>query len=97
MGCPFGHILRFTVTKGIVSGFERDFDGFFGEKLLLQVDAQSWPGNSGGPVYNMNGQIIGILVGGYYGADGVGLCIPVDIISGILDIYEAERTVKELK
>ena len=97
MGCPFGHILRFTVTKGIVSGFERDFDGFFGEKLLLQVDAQSWPGNSGGPVYNMNGQIIGILVGGYYGADGIGLCIPVDIISGILDIYKAEQTVKELK
>lgn len=91
MGCPFGYDLRFTVTKGIVSGFERDFDGYFGEKLLYQVDAQSWGGNSGGPVYNMRGQIVGILVGGYYGIDGIGLCISSDIISGILNIYEAEQ------
>lgn len=91
IGCPFGYDLKFTVTKGIISGFSRDFDGFFGKKLLMQVDAQSWPGNSGGPVYNMQGRIIGILVGGYYGADGIGLCIPVDIISGILEIYNAEQ------
>lgn len=91
MGCPFGYELRFTVTKGIVSGLERDCDGFFGKKFILQVDAQSWPGNSGGPVYNMRGRVIGILVGGYYGADGIGLCIPVDIISGILEIYNAEQ------
>ena len=91
IGCPFGYELRFTVTKGIVSGLKRDLDGFFGEKLMLQVDAQSWPGISGGPVYNMRGQVIGILVGGYYGADGIGLCIPVDIISGILKIYNAEQ------
>jgi len=97
IGSPFGYILKFTATKGIVSGFERDFDGYFGEKLMLQVDAQSWPGNSGGPVYNMQGQVVGILVGGYYGADGIGLCIPVDIISGILDIYEAEQVMKEMK
>jgi len=94
IGCPFGYELRFTVTKGIVSGLDRDCDGFFGEKLILQVDAQSWPGNSGGPVYNMQGQIIGILVGGYYGVDGIGLCIPVDVIQGILNIYQAEQEMK---
>lgn len=97
MGCPFGYDLRFTVTKGIVSGLDRSVDGYFGEKLLLQVDAQSWPGNSGGPVYNMRGQVIGILVGGYYGADGIGLCIPSDIISGILEIYNAEQAMKEME
>jgi serine protease Do len=96
IGCPFGDVLRFTVTKGIVSGFGRDFDGFFGAKVLMQVDAQSWPGNSGGPVYNLQGKIIGILVGGYYGADGISLCVPVDVISGILGIYEAEQAVQEL-
>ena len=92
IGCPFGYKFRFNVTKGIVSGLERDCDGFFGEKFILQVDAQTWPGNSGGPVYNMHGQIIGILVGGYGSADGISLCIPVDIISGVLDIYIAEQT-----
>lgn len=91
VGCPFGYELRFTVTKGIVSGLDRYCDGFFGAKFILQVDAQSWPGNSGGPVYNMRGNVIGILVGGYYGADGIGLCVPVDVVSGLLDIYTAEQ------
>jgi len=91
IGCPFGYELRFTVTKGIVSGFSRDFDGYFGEKMLMQVDAQSWPGNSGGPVYGMNGQIVGILVGGYNGADGVGLVVPVDTIKALFAIYKAEQ------
>lgn len=97
VGCPFGYELRFTVTKGVVSGLGRDCEGFFGEKLLFQVDAQSWPGNSGGPVYDMNGRIIGILVGGFYSADGIGLCIPVDIVSGLLDIYMAEQSMKGIE
>lgn len=97
VGCPFGYTLRFTVTKGIVSGFSRDFDGFFGEKMLMQVDAQSWPGNSGGPVYDMRGQIIGILVGGPYGADGVGLVVPVDTIKALFAIYKAERYVEGIE
>lgn len=91
VGCPFGYRLRFTVTKGIVSGFSRDFDGFFGEKMLMQVDAQSWPGNSGGPVYDMRGQIIGIFVGYHYGVDGLSYCIPVDTIKALFAIYKAER------
>ena len=97
IGNPFGYELRFTVTKGIISGFKRDIVGHFGKKLLLQVDAQSWPGNSGGPVYNMQGQLIGILVGGRYGTDGIGICVPVDIISGMLNLYEAERALEAMK
>jgi len=97
IGCPYGYELRFSVTKGIVSGLERDCEGFFGEKFILQVDAQSWPGNSGGPVYNMRGQVIGILVGGYGGADGIGLCIPSDVIRVLRIAYEAEQLLKEMK
>jgi S1-C subfamily serine protease len=97
VGCPFGYGLRFTVTKGIVSGLERDREGFFGEKFLLQVDAQSWPGNSGGPVYDMDGKIVGILVGGFYGADGIGLCIPADVITGLLYMYESEQFMEKVK
>jgi S1-C subfamily serine protease len=97
VGCPFGYELRFTVTKGIVSGFKRDFGGYFGKKMLIQVDAQSWPGNSGGPVYDMRGQIAGILVGGYYGADGIGLVVPVDTIKALFAIYKAERYVEGIE
>lgn len=97
IGCPFGYSLRFTVTQGIVSGLGRDRGGYYGKKLMLQVDAMSWGGNSGGPVYDMLGQIIGILVGGPRGTEGVSICVPVDIISGILGIYEAERYVESIE
>lgn len=91
IGCPFGFELRNTVTAGIISGLKRDSDGFFGEKLMIQSDAQSWPGNSGGPVYNMQGQIIGILIGGYWGADGISLIVPSNICKLVLNIYKAEK------
>lgn len=91
IGCPFGIELRNTVTMGIISGLERDLDGFFGEKFLYQADAQSWPGNSGGPVFNMRGRIIGVLVGGYWGADGISLIIPSNICKSVINIYKAEK------
>lgn len=90
IGCPFGSDLFNTVTQGIISGLKRDID-FFGEKLMIQSDSQSWPGNSGGPVYNMQGKIVGILVGGYWGADGISLCIPANICKLVLNCYVAER------
>lgn len=97
IGCPFGIDLRNTVTTGIISGLKRDSDGFFGEKLMFQSDAQSWPGNSGGPVYNMQGRVVGILVGGYWGADGISLCIPGNICKLVIDCYRAERELEEVK
>ena len=97
IGCPFGFELRNTATYGIISGLERDCAGFFGEKLILQSDAQSWPGNSGGPVYNMQGEIIGILVGGYWGADGISLIVPSDICRLVIDVYKTEKELGQAK
>ena len=91
IGCPFGIGLRNTVTTGIISGLGRNSGGFFGEKLIIQSDSQSWPGNSGGPVYNMQGRVIGILVGGYWGVDGISLIIPSNICKLVLNIYKAEK------
>lgn len=97
IGCPFGIRLRNTVTAGIISGLERGSDGFFGEKLIIQSDSQSWPGNSGGPVYNMQGRVIGILVGGYWGADGISLIIPSNICILVIDVYGTEKELREAK
>jgi len=55
IGAPFG--LEFTVTRGIISAVNRDRGGY----NLLQFDAATNPGNSGGPVFNMRGDLIGIV------------------------------------
>ncbi len=86
-GNPHGWIHRFSVTKGIVSNAARDCEGFFGNKLMLQVDAASWPGNSGGPVTDAEGEIVGILVGGYWESDNMSLCIPVGVCRQAMNTY----------
>ena len=93
IGCPFGKRLFNTVTTGIISGLNRDID-FFGEKLMIQSDAQGWPGNSGGPVFNMRGRIIGIVVGGKRSYDGISLIVPSNICKLVLNCYLAEKELK---
>lgn len=90
IGCPFGEELFNTVTSGIVSGLKRDVP-FFGEKLMLQVDAGSAPGNSGGGVFNMNGELTGILVGGMPGYGHISICVPSDVLTYVLDNYCSEQ------
>ncbi|MCD6288005.1 MAG: Do family serine endopeptidase, partial [Candidatus Hydrogenedentes bacterium] len=86
IGSPFGLGLAQTVTAGIVSGKGRqasitDYDDF------IQTDAAINQGNSGGPLVNLDGQVIGINTwimsksGGY---DGIGFAIPSDLIEEIL-------------
>jgi len=89
-GCPFGKDLAWTLTKGIVSGFDRILEGL-GKKCLLQVDSQSWPGNSGGPVCNEQGEVVGILIGGIYNADGISLCTTSDVLMKALIKYDADK------
>ena len=61
IGNPFG--LGFTVTSGIISGLGRESDGAPGGHSIrgvLQTDAAVNPGNSGGPLFNARGQVVGI-------------------------------------
>lgn len=97
-GNPYGRSYCFSVTKGIISSINRNCNGFFGEKLLLQVDAAAYPGNSGGPVMDNEGEIIGILVGGLaWGGDNIGLCIPAEICERAMITYLSILEMEKLK
>lgn len=96
-GNPFGWDYNFSVTKGIISSVDRDCDGFFGEKIMLQSDAAAYPGNSGGPVTDDEGEIIGILVGGTYGGDNISLIVPADICEQSMKIYLAMLKLAEME
>ncbi len=56
IGAPFGFEL--TVTAGILSAHHRTVEGLF--VPFLQIDAAVNPGNSGGPLFNRNGEVIGV-------------------------------------
>ena len=70
IGSPFGKINFNSVTLGIISGLDRDWDGYsryaksYGWNIAFTTDSEAHPGNSGGPVFTMDGVVRGLLVGG---------------------------------
>jgi S1-C subfamily serine protease len=52
------------------------------------VDAATYGGNSGGPVFNMKGEVVGVLVGGFGNYENISYCIPVDLFIDDLDNIE---------
>jgi len=85
IGNPFG--LAHTVTAGILSAIGRTaVVEQVNYRNFLQTDAAVNPGNSGGPLVNMKGQIIGIntaIVGPTY--QGISFAIPSDIVQKVYD------------
>jgi len=84
IGNPFG--LSHTVTTGVVSALNRSVrtkNGVFYN--FIQIDASVNPGNSGGPLLNINGELIGINTAIYSGAEGIGFAIPIDKAKRIVD------------
>lgn len=84
MGSPYGRKLFNTVTFGIISGLDRSVP-YFGTCGLITSDAAGNPGNSGGPVFNMQGKIVGIIVGTLYGSEGLNIIIPSNICKRLFD------------
>lgn len=79
-----------TVTSGIISGYGRSVeagDSYSTESLqnLFQTDTAINQGNSGGPLVNINGEVIGIntAVAGD-GAENIGFAIPIDDVKGLI-------------
>jgi hypothetical protein len=73
-GFPYG--MPFSVTEGIVSSSEQLLDG----KPHAQIDAAVNPGNSGGPVINEKGEVVGIVASKFNDADNMGFAIPVKVL-----------------
>ncbi|SDG97164.1 Trypsin-like peptidase domain-containing protein [Duganella sp. OV458] len=74
IGSPFGAALASTVTRGVFSGVRK-----FDEQVYIQSDVPLNPGNSGGPLVDADGGLIGIAKAKAKGADaaGIGLFIPI--------------------
>ena len=79
LGHPWGLNNGIVLAQGVVSLFNRS-ESFFGIKLVIQTDAASWPGNSGSPIIDMDGECIGILIGGRYGADSFSIVTPARLV-----------------
>ena len=79
IGSPFG--FENTVTAGIVSATSRALpDGTY--VPFIQTDAAVNPGNSGGPLFNMKGEVVGInsaIYSGTGGYQGLAFAIPIDV------------------
>jgi serine protease Do len=90
VGSPFG--LSQSVTTGIISALERSTVGINGEEgyeSFIQTDAAINRGNSGGPLVNMDGEVIGInsaIVSGSTGNDGIGFTIPINMAGNVADM-----------
>lgn len=86
VGNPFG--FENSVTLGIISGINRSFKNQqcdYSCSGLLQTDASINPGNSGGALLNLDGELVGINLAVYAGAQNIGFAIPVDRIITLLE------------
>ncbi len=94
IGDPLG-TLNYTMTAGIVSGLNRVISTENSQDInTFQIDAAVNSGNSGGPVFNAYGQVVGIVTAKYAdtGVEGLGFAIPIDdVISMINDIMTYGR------
>ena len=87
IGNPLGAELTSTLTVGVISAVDRPVETEGSIVEMLQTDAAVSPGNSGGPMYDTDGRIIGIITSKVVkdGAEGLGFAIPADVAAGIID------------
>lgn len=94
VGSPFG--LQQSITVGVISGLNRSVAG---SRLtgMLQTDAALNPGNSGGPLLNAAGEVIGIntAIEAQPGATGIGYAVPSNVAKNVLPTLSAGKPVQQ--
>lgn len=84
IGHPFG--LGYALTTGVISGFGAtpDMAGSIGRERVIQTSAAVNPGNSGGPLVDLEGRVIGITNAVLIGAQNIGFAIPINTAKEIM-------------
>ena len=98
IGNPLGE-LTFTMTAGYISALDREIDTDGTPINMLQTDAAINSGNSGGPLFDMNGNIIGVTTAKVSGTtvtgvsiEGLGFAIPInDVLRVVYDLQQYGR------
>ncbi|HHW73302.1 MAG TPA: trypsin-like serine protease [Firmicutes bacterium] len=92
IGNPYGREFEHTVTVGVLSAKGREITVYDSEsgrtkvyKNLMQTDAAINRGNSGGPLLNIKGEVVGINTAVHSQAQGIGFAIPINIAKEVLD------------
>jgi serine protease Do len=94
IGNPFS--LGGTVTAGIVSARNRDINSGPYDNYI-QTDAAINRGNSGGPLFNLNGEVIGVntaIISPSGGSIGIGFAVPAKIVVGVIDQLRQYKEVR---
>ena len=91
IGNPLGELTA-TLTVGYVSAKDRDVNTDGTSINMIQTDAAINSGNSGGPLFNMKGEVVGITTAKYSGSsssgatiEGIGFAIPIDDVASMID------------
>lgn len=90
IGNPLGE-LTFSLTKGVVSALDRTVTTEGSVMTLIQTDAAINSGNSGGALFNMNGEVVGITNAKYSSSgfsasvDNIGFAIPIDNVKSLIE------------
>lgn len=96
IGNPLGE-LTFSITKGIVSAIDRQVQiDTFNSINMFQVDCAVNEGNSGGPIFNAYGEVIGVVSAKYASEtiEGLGFCIPItDALNIVTDLIQYGKVV----
>ena len=98
IGNPLGE-LTFTMTAGYISALDREINADGTPINMLQTDAAINSGNSGGPLFDMNGNVIGITTAKVSGEtesgvtiEGIGFAIPInDVLRVVYDLQQYGR------
>lgn len=100
IGNPIGYEFRRTVTSGIISAINRtvkieENDNIIYMTDLIQTDASINSGNSGGPLINTNGEVIGINSVKITSAEGIGFAVPINVVKPVIENFTQNGSFEE--